>query len=88
MKLENRIKCVLMDFEINEVSLKVATKRILSLLGGVYCEGIDEDIIRDIKTVGTKKELQNSTFHLANAFALLGEGEIAQELHILHNKIN
>jgi hypothetical protein len=29
MKLENKIKCVLMDFEINEISLQEATKRIL-----------------------------------------------------------
>ena len=29
MELENKIKCVLMDFEINEITLQEATKRIL-----------------------------------------------------------
>ena len=33
MELENKIKCVLMDFEINEITLQEATKRILLLLG-------------------------------------------------------
>ena len=32
MELENKIKCVLMDFEINEITLQEATKRILLLL--------------------------------------------------------
>ena len=32
MTTENKIKCVLMDFEINEISLQEATKRILLLL--------------------------------------------------------
>ena len=32
MELENKIKCVLMDFEINEINLQEATKRILLLL--------------------------------------------------------
>lgn len=31
MELENKIKCVLMDFEINEITLQEATKRILLL---------------------------------------------------------
>ncbi len=35
MELENKIKCVLMDFEINEITLQEATKRILLLLGVV-----------------------------------------------------
>jgi len=32
MELENKIKCVLMDFEINEITLQEATKQILLLL--------------------------------------------------------
>ena len=32
MELENKVKCVLMDFEINEITLQEATKRILLLL--------------------------------------------------------
>lgn len=32
MELENKIKCILMDFEINEITLQEATKRILLLL--------------------------------------------------------
>lgn len=32
MELENKIKCLLMDFEINEITLQEATKRILLLL--------------------------------------------------------
>ena len=32
MELDNKIKCVLMDFEINEITLQEATKRILLLL--------------------------------------------------------
>jgi hypothetical protein len=32
MELENKIKCVLMDFEINEITLQEATRRILLLL--------------------------------------------------------
>jgi hypothetical protein len=32
MELENKIKCVLIDFEINEITLQEATKRILLLL--------------------------------------------------------
>jgi len=35
MQLENKIKCILMDFEINEITLQEATKRILLLLGVV-----------------------------------------------------
>ena len=31
MELENKIKCVLMDFEINEITLQEATQRILHL---------------------------------------------------------
>lgn len=31
MELENKIKCVLMDFEINEITLQEATKQILLL---------------------------------------------------------
>lgn len=44
MELENKIKCVLMDFEINEITLQEATKRILLLLSdkgqseGYHCE--------------------------------------------------
>lgn len=32
MELENKIKCVLMDFENNEITLQEATKQILLLL--------------------------------------------------------
>ena len=35
MELENKIKCVLMDFEINEITLQEATKQILLLLNVV-----------------------------------------------------
>jgi hypothetical protein len=43
MELENKVKCVLMDFEINEITLQEATKRILLLLDVVgrseqYCD--------------------------------------------------
>ena len=47
MELENKIKCVLMDFEINEITLQEATKRILLLLDVVgrseqyHCELYD-----------------------------------------------
>ncbi len=56
MELENKIKCVLMDFEINEITLQEATKRILLLLGVVgrseqlVCDHPDEAIIRDKPT--------------------------------------
>ena len=54
MELENKIKCILMDFEINEITLQEATKRILLLLDVVgrseqfYCtcsraKGLDHD---------------------------------------------
>lgn len=33
MKLENKIKRVLMDFDVNEITLQEATNRILNLLG-------------------------------------------------------
>ena len=46
MELENKIKCVLMDFEINEITLQEATKRILLLLDVVgrseQCSGCEE----------------------------------------------
>ena len=51
MELENKIKCVLMDFEINEITLQEATKRILLLLDVVgqseqlVCEYCNEDAI-------------------------------------------
>lgn len=44
MELENKIKCVLMDFEINEITLQEATKRILLLLDVV---GQSEQLVCD-----------------------------------------
>ncbi len=44
MTTENKIKCVLMDFEINEITLQEATKRILLLLNVV---GRSEQLICD-----------------------------------------
>lgn len=42
MELENKIKCVLMDFEINEITLQEAAEQILRLSDGsksFYCLG-------------------------------------------------
>jgi hypothetical protein len=44
MELENKIKCVLMDFEINEITLQEATKRILLLLDVVAMLPSDDEI--------------------------------------------
>ena len=56
MELENKIKCVLMDFEINEITLQEATKRILLLLDVV---GRSEQLCRtffpDGKTTSATK---------------------------------
>ena len=50
MELENKIKCVLMDFEINEITLQEATKRILLLLDVVgqseQCKHTVNDLVR------------------------------------------
>ena len=56
MTTENKIKCVLMDFEINKITLQEATKQILLLLNVVgqseqlVCDHPDEAIIRDKPT--------------------------------------
>ena len=56
MELENKIKCVLMDFEINEINLQEATKRILLFLDVVgrseqlVCDHPEESLIRDKPT--------------------------------------
>ena len=44
MELENKIKYILMDFEINEITLQEATKRILLLLDVV---GSDFEDLKD-----------------------------------------
>jgi len=44
MTTENKIKCVLMDFEINKITLQEATKQILLLLNVV---GQSEQLVCD-----------------------------------------
>jgi hypothetical protein len=54
MELENKIKCVLMDFEIDEITLQEATKRILLLLDVV---GQSEQLVCDRCKEHDKEEL-------------------------------
>ena len=71
MKLENKIKCVLMDFEINEITLQEATKRILLLLD----------------VVGQGEQLKPMVFELANKLAIAGHGNEAVSMHRIHNRL-
>ena len=54
MELENKIKCVLMDFEINEITIQEATKRILLLLDVV---GRSEQLVCDRPKIKWKTTL-------------------------------
>jgi hypothetical protein len=62
MELENKVKCVLMDFEINEITLQEATKRILLLLDVVgqgeqlKCRCIKEEINKNSSDMKNLKE--------------------------------
>ena len=56
MELENKIKCVLMDFEINEITLQEATNRILLLLDVV---GQSEQLESGLTCMMCRKPKQN-----------------------------
>jgi len=63
MELENKIKCVLMDFEINEITLQEATKQIFLLLDVVGQSGklVCEDCGYEINPAGICINMNCST---------------------------
>ncbi len=68
MELENKIKCILMDFEINEITIEEATNQILLLMdvAGKY-SWLDPDDLEFAKALQEENRLEAVKWLCENA---------------------